>query len=179
MAALRVRAVRLGWVIPRPGDLQRMDDAAVCELLSTRGGNRRRTVEAVCADLGRRARDERRARAKAARLAKARAARVIERLDYDNWVHGQYIAASHACRGVLVNKAGRNRIDRFGQPAAIEPLSLFSGQASRAAKWASEELREWWDQPGNGRMTFAEWKAGEREPAPDLSDPRQALVEVA
>ncbi|GAA2618804.1 hypothetical protein SMC26_40355 [Actinomadura fulvescens] len=70
---------------------------------------------------------------------------------YDEWLHAQYLAAEDATRGYLLNKQG--------EAAGIDPISLFSGPASRARKYASEELKRWWAEDGNQRMTFAEFKA--------------------
>lgn len=68
---------------------------------------------------------------------------------YRDWVHIQWLQAEGDTRGVLVNKVG--------EKADISPISLFSGPTSRAKKYASEELRRWWnDHP---RMTLIEFRA--------------------
>jgi hypothetical protein len=59
-----------------------------------------------------------------------------------------YVQAEAATNGHMLSPAGR--------AAGIDPYSLFSGPRSRAAKWASDELKEWWEQ--NGRPTFTEFK---------------------
>jgi hypothetical protein len=69
---------------------------------------------------------------------------------YDEWVHVQLVAAEQATRGYLLT--------REGQAAGIDPVSLFSGPAARARKWASEELKRWWAD-GNPRLTFTEFRA--------------------
>ncbi len=70
------------------------------------------------------------------------------REEYDTFVFTSYMQAENECRGQLLN--------REGLAAGIDPVELFSGPASRARKYASEELRTWWGR--NGRTTFAEWK---------------------
>lgn len=60
-----------------------------------------------------------------------------------------YWEAEDATRGVLLSNAGR--------AAGIDPMSLFVGPESRVRKWASDELKEWFDQ--NGRPTLDEWRA--------------------
>lgn len=73
----------------------------------------------------------------------------LGRKAYRDHVYRQWLAAENDTRGVLVT--------REGQAAGVDPASLFTGSEARARKWASEELKAWWDK--NGRMTFAEWKA--------------------
>lgn len=60
------------------------------------------------------------------------------------------LQAESACRGYLLNKAG--------QAAGVDPVSLFSGPDARARKYASEELLRWWESNG-GRQTYAEYRA--------------------
>lgn len=62
----------------------------------------------------------------------------------------QYFTAEDATRGHMVNHAGR--------AAGINPADLFSGPESRARRYASDELREWWQD--NGRLTFEGFTAG-------------------
>ncbi|MCU1647166.1 MAG: hypothetical protein JWN03_7441 [Nocardia sp.] len=71
---------------------------------------------------------------------------------YTNW-----LAAEEATNGYMLSKAG--------QAAGIDPRSLWFGNASAAEKYASEELRGYWDQ--HGRPTLDEFKA-------DLLDPQEA-----
>ncbi|TYK47164.1 phage minor capsid protein [Actinomadura decatromicini] len=73
----------------------------------------------------------------------------LARASYKDHVHRQWLAAERATRGALLNRAGEAR--------GIDPGRLFSGPEATARKWASDELKAWWDQ--HGRMTFAEWKA--------------------
>ncbi|MDN3056188.1 phage capsid protein [Streptomyces sp. SRF1] len=68
--------------------------------------------------------------------APARPTRKQARALYDEWVYTQWLAAEDACRGVLLN--------RKGEAAGIDPVSLFSGPARSAYAYASEELKRWW-----------------------------------
>ncbi len=70
------------------------------------------------------------------------------REEYDAHVHLAYLTAETDCRGQLLT--------REAQAAGIHPITLFSGPASRARKYASEELRSWWAR--HGRMTYVEWR---------------------
>lgn len=67
---------------------------------------------------------------------------------YRDLVYRQWLAAENANRGELVN--------REGQARGIDPIRLFSGPEAYARRWASDELKGWWDR--HGRTTFAEWK---------------------
>ncbi|GIJ50023.1 hypothetical protein Val02_69090 [Virgisporangium aliadipatigenens] len=68
---------------------------------------------------------------------------------YDEWLHLQLVAAEEATNGYLLTRAG--------EAAGIDPISVFSGPAARARKWASEELKRWWTD--NPRLTFTEFRA--------------------
>lgn len=70
------------------------------------------------------------------------------REEYDAHVHLAYLTAETDCRGHLLT--------RQAQAAGIDPITLFSGPASRARKHASAELRSWWAR--HGRMTYVEWR---------------------
>lgn len=65
-----------------------------------------------------------------------------------DWAHSQYLAAEAECRGNLLN--------REGIAAGISPWSLWSGSASGAARYASEELRNFW--ATNPRVTVTEFR---------------------
>jgi len=69
---------------------------------------------------------------------------------YDEWVYLQYLAAEDATRGHMLSPARK--------AAGIDVLSLFSGPAVRARKYASEDLLRWWAD-GNDRQTFTEYRA--------------------
>jgi len=77
------------------------------------------------------------------------------RADFELHRAAQYERAELECRGNLLNRAGR--------AAGIDPWSLFIGPHSRADRWASDELREFWSR--NRRLTFAEYEAGVLEGA--------------
>jgi hypothetical protein len=68
--------------------------------------------------------------------------------DFINHVDYQYLDAIDATAGVLVNKVGRE--------AGIDGYHLFTGPRSRAEKYASEELLEFWD--SNPRLTMSEYE---------------------
>jgi hypothetical protein len=59
------------------------------------------------------------------------------------------ISAEGATNGYMLGPAGKK--------AGIDPWSLFTGPESRARKYASPELKEWFDQ--NGRPTVADFQA--------------------
>lgn len=73
----------------------------------------------------------------------------LARKAYRDHVYEQYLAAEDATRGHMLTPQG--------QAAGIDPHQLFSGPAGRARKWASDELKEWWDE--HGRSTYDEWVA--------------------
>ncbi|XTZ13906.1 hypothetical protein ACQSSU_20630 [Micromonospora echinospora] len=66
---------------------------------------------------------------------------------YREYVHLQWLAAEQATNGHLLTRAAQSR--------GIDPISLFSGPAARARKWASEDLKRWW--ADNPRVTLAEF----------------------
>lgn len=65
-------------------------------------------------------------------------------------VYVQWLDAEQQTRGNLLSPAGR--------AAGVDPVSLWSGTAARARKYASEELKRWWEEHG-GRHPFAVWSA--------------------
>jgi hypothetical protein len=69
--------------------------------------------------------------------------------EWDRYVEVTYNMALEDTNGVLINRLGREK--------GIDGYSLFTGPLSRARKYASEELLEFWNQ--NGRMTMAEFEA--------------------
>ncbi|MFI5778690.1 phage minor capsid protein [Nocardia sp. NPDC051570] len=71
---------------------------------------------------------------------------------YTHW-----LSAEEATNGYMLSKAG--------QAAGVDPRSLWFGNATTAEKYASEELRAYWDQ--HSRPTLDEFKA-------DLLDPQEA-----
>lgn len=68
---------------------------------------------------------------------------------YREWVALSYLAAEQAANGHLLSAAGRGR--------GVSARSLFSGPASRAAKYASPELLEFWET--HPRLTLAQFTA--------------------
>ena len=58
------------------------------------------------------------------------------RIGFETYVHRQYLAAEEACRGHLLNAAGRAR--------GIDPWDFFrAGRRLSVERWGSEELRAW------------------------------------
>ena len=62
----------------------------------------------------------------------------------------RYLEAEQVTRGNLLNAAGK--------AAKIDPISLFSGTRARARKYASDELKQYWEDTG-GRPTLTEFRA--------------------
>lgn len=78
--------------------------------------------------------------------------RGFEELARQSWrakVHEDYFAAEDETRGVMLTRQGEQR--------GVDPFDLWERNESYARRWASEELRAWWD--AHGRVTYAEWKA--------------------
>lgn len=69
----------------------------------------------------------------------------ITRAAFRDEVQRQAIAAESATNGFMLNDAGRT--------AGVDPWSLMTGPEVRARKYASDELKGWWDT--NGRPTVA------------------------
>lgn len=101
----------------------------------------------IVAEFRRREGVEERAHARSARARDRRAARNQEHSDE---VYRQWLAAENATRGVMLNKAG----ERDG----VNERTLFTGPASRVRKYASPELREWFEQ--RGRPTAMAFRMG-------------------
>lgn len=93
-------------------------------------------------------RDDSRAHVASQRLPGETLDQVVRRL-YDEWIEVQFISAERYTRGVLVNAEGRS--------AGIDGRSLLSGPAARAMRWASDELKSWWER--HPRMTLTEFRA--------------------
>lgn len=68
---------------------------------------------------------------------------------YDEFTHVNYLQAEKATRGNMLNKRGK--------ADGVDPLTLFTGQLSRARRYASEELMRWWST--NGRMNLTQFRA--------------------
>ncbi|MEU4234174.1 phage minor capsid protein [Nonomuraea sp. NPDC026600] len=93
-------------------------------------------------------REERRAALNSDRRPGETLDQTVSRL-YRDWIHTQWLQAENATNGYLLNKAG--------EAEGIDPISLFSGPLSRSKKYASEELRRWWNT--HQRMTLTEFRA--------------------
>lgn len=85
---------------------------------------------------------------KAAQTARDKARWAAVNTEWMSWAHAQFLAAEAACRGYLLNKAG--------QAAGLDPWTLWTGPASRATRYASEELLEFW--AANPRLTVSEYR---------------------
>lgn len=74
----------------------------------------------------------------------------LARRAYRDVVYDAYISAEAETNGQLLNQQGR--------AAGVDPHTLFSGPESRVRKYASDELKQWFD--GNGRVLFEQYQAG-------------------
>ncbi|MBP2384468.1 hypothetical protein [Brachybacterium sacelli] len=70
------------------------------------------------------------------------------RADFELHRHARFLRAHTELRGELLNTAGR--------AARIDPASLFMGPSSRVVRYASEELKAWFEQ--HGRITVEEFE---------------------
>jgi hypothetical protein len=71
--------------------------------------------------------------------------------DYEDWAYRMWLEAEEANAGVLLNRAGRK--------AGVSARSLFSGTDKHAMKYASEELKRWWQEhPDKARMTLTAFR---------------------
>lgn len=73
----------------------------------------------------------------------------LTRAAYKDDVRRRTVMAENATNGYMLSPKGKQ--------AGIDPYSLFTGPQSRARKYASPELKEWFDQ--NGRPTAADFQA--------------------
>ena len=83
----------------------------------------------------------------AARKMRARERRQQREAEYKDEVYRQWLQAEAQTNGYMLNKAGK--------AADIDERSLFTGPQSRVAKYASRELRDYFDQ--HGRPTRVSW----------------------
>lgn len=81
----------------------------------------------------------------------------LSRAAFKDQAYRGWLDAENATNGYMLSAAGER--------AGVDPRSLWFGNAATAAKYASEELRAWWDE--HGRPTLAEFKA-------ELLDPGSA-----
>jgi hypothetical protein len=89
-----------------------------------------------------------RAQAEMQRLPGETLDQVVRRL-FDEWLEMTFIGAERYTRGVMVNAEGRRR--------GIDGRSLLSGRQDIAHKYASDELKRWWDD--HPRMTLTQFRA--------------------
>ena len=105
--------------------------------------------------------------------AKAKSKRDADRSAWYDAAHAQYLAASEACRGHLFIPAARTMP---GAPAS--DMALWTGSEAWARKWASEDLREWWDANG-GRLSLATWQRQQAAQARAYRDERDMAAMAA
>lgn len=79
--------------------------------------------------------------------ARQRAIRAAIREEWFLGIHADYLAAENETRG--------NLLSRDGIAAGVDPISLWSGRLDRAYRYASEELRAFWDR--RPRITVTEY----------------------
>ena len=152
---LRITALARSWRVPSAAELERMSFDEANRLYQA--SRRARARAAVLAEMERRDReDEKRARIEAGR-ARARATMEARRDEYALYVYDAWMAAETDCNGYLLSKAGL--------AARVEPADLWSMQEKRAVRYASQELREWWQL--NGRWTYRQFQQQSREQRPE------------
>ncbi|MFI9553714.1 phage minor capsid protein [Nonomuraea endophytica] len=124
------------------------DDRQITELISSGVDEFEAYTQVYGLDPDMALREESRSHVRSQRLPGETLDQVARRL-YDEWVEVQFIAAERYARGVLVNAEGRQR--------GIDGRSLLSGPAARAMKYASDELKTWWEK--HPRVTLTEFRA--------------------
>lgn len=70
------------------------------------------------------------------------------REEYSLYCNSQFLAAEYECAGNLLNARGKAK--------DVDPTTLFSGPAARAAAYGSEELRGWFRD--HGRQTYGSFR---------------------
>lgn len=110
-------------------------------------GHSDRAIAQITGEIDRR---ERVQRNRAARRDRAAGRRRSRHEDFRAHLEGEFVAAERETRGHMLNRAG--------QAAGVDPRSLFTGPEARARKYASEELRRYWD--SHPRLTAAEFTGG-------------------
>jgi hypothetical protein len=73
----------------------------------------------------------------------------LARAAYRKALEDQYFAAETATNGYLLTAEGQRK--------GIDPRELWRGNETYARRWASEELKAWWDE--HGRLTFDQFAA--------------------
>ncbi|NUR01318.1 MAG: hypothetical protein HOY79_33780 [Streptomyces sp.] len=125
--------------------LRDLTDDELCELYGTADEATQTAIRIEC--------DRRDMLDRKAAYVKARRDAAIAQ--WQEHTEAQIAAAERACNGYLLSKAGR--------AAGINPYDLWTGPLSRAARYASEELREFWErQPRITRTQFVDLLAAAR-----------------
>lgn len=77
---------------------------------------------------------------------------------YREEVDRQYVEAENVCRGQMLSREGNAWNARYADnpQKRIDPAALFRGPEARARKWASDELKQWWDD--HGRVSFDDYR---------------------
>jgi hypothetical protein len=123
-------------------DLKALTDDELAALMATAG---EATVTAIIREIGRRERVAATKARDAARWAATYAA-------WHDAAYAQFLAAEAETKGYMLSRAG--------VAAGIDPFDLWSGPASKVAKYASEELRNYL--LGNERLTISEYHRQDR-----------------
>jgi hypothetical protein len=129
-------------------DRREAADARINELVAKGWTYRDAYAEAHDLDPAELDRQERAAMVASARQPGESLEQVVDRL-YGEMTRARYVQAEDACRGQLLNAAGR--------AANVDPYVLFHGPAQRVRKYASDELRNWFKE--NGRLIWIDYKA--------------------
>jgi hypothetical protein len=106
-------------------------------------------AEVFDVDLERMRRDEAIARLRADGFT-GRGFEELARSAYRRALDEQYDAAEDATNGYLLTAEGQRR--------GMDPRELWRQNETFARRWASDELKEWWD--AHGRLTFDEFREG-------------------
>lgn len=134
-------------LVPNKAVLRAMTDEQWMAHAQRINWNDERQVREYIADAERRDRRDAAARRRATSAADRKR---NEAIDFEIEIEAKYLAAEHATRGDLLNKAGRS--------AHVDPRTLFYGPHARVRKYASEELSDWFAR--HGRLTKTEFKRG-------------------
>jgi hypothetical protein len=138
--------------------LRAMNDDDFVRLLQQIDWTDTRDVQDVLAEATRRERRQ----VAAYRRTRDRAERArMERLDFEIEIEAKFLQAEHATRGDMLSRAGK--------AAHIDPRTLFYGTQTRARKYASEELNDWFER--HGRLTATEYRRGRSRPRDASSRP--------
>lgn len=81
---------------------------------------------------------------------------VREALDRVSEVRAAYVDLVYARYGRAEHELNARLLNKRGEAAGIDPLSLFSGPRVRVEAYASEELLEWFET--HQRTTYAEFE---------------------